>query len=275
MTTRQQPRTTQRVTVAGTHYLVVLDEAGDCPITASERVALLRRESGTAPAGIVRAVRSEHLEEGRSALAEDPAAAWWCETVSASGSSLATSGGGVLAAVAALGEWGSLRFEDRRDAIPMATPDGIRDVLAGRSGYAVDLGRWRFAGRPETDSLHTVRIGSEHIEVVAHLSDATPERGLRTAVLAADEALGSPRITHGVGQARVSALLEGEMLPSSCLVAAATALTLRHRGGLETPHHWAVEFDEATIGVRMFATEEGEHVSVNAPVHVLGEPEGH
>lgn len=275
MKTRQQPRRTQRVRVAGTHYLVVLDEAGDCPITASERVELLQGETETTPAGIVRAVRSESLEEGRRILTEDSAAAWWCETVSASGSPLATSGGGVLAAVAALGEWGSLRFEDRRDAIPMATPDGIRDVLAGRSGYAVDLGRWRFAGKPEIGSPHAVHVGSERIEVVAHIGDASSEWGLRAAVLAADETLGSPRSTHGVGQARASALFEGEMLPSSCLGAAATALTLRHHGGSGTPHHWAVQFDEAMIGVRMFATEEGEHVSVNAPVHVLGESTGH
>lgn len=271
MTARQEPLTSKRVEVAGTPYVVVLDDDGGSPITESEREALLQSEAGTVAVGIVRVVPSEHLEAGRSALAEDPAAAWWCETISASGAPLATSGGGVLAAVAALGEWGSLRFEDRRDAIPMATPDGIRDVLAGRSGYAVDLGRWRFVGRSEANELDAVRIGSELIEVVGRVSDATARPGQRTAVLGPNETLGDPRTVHGVGQGRASALCEGERLPSSCLVAAATALTLRHHGGRDAVHHWAVEFDEVTIGVRMFATEEGEHVSVNAPVRVLDE----
>ena len=47
------------------------------------------------------------------------------------------------------------------------------------------------------------------------------------------------------------------------------ALAFRHWGGEEMPNSWSVEVPGGRLGVRMFPTEEGEHVSLSGPAELV------
>jgi diaminopimelate epimerase len=50
---------------------------------------------------------------------------------------------------------------------------------------------------------------------------------------------------------------------------AAAALAFRHWGGEGMPNHWRVDVPGGRLAVRMFPTEEGEHVSLNGPAELV------
>ena len=50
---------------------------------------------------------------------------------------------------------------------------------------------------------------------------------------------------------------------------AAAALAFRHWGGEGMPNSWSVEVAGGRLGVRMFPTEEGEHVSLSGPAELV------
>lgn len=263
----------QRIAVSGDEYVVVLDEANKAHIDARLREHLLTIgvvTPGTPASGIVRAIRTVALPYGNETLNEDPAAEWSCEILSPEGKRIGTSGNGVRALVDALVRWELLGFEDRRDAIPVGTQDGIRDVLSGRTGYAVDLGRWRMIDAPDIeDGSWRVRIGSEHVTVTesgtGFLTAVSVPTRLRVCVQHS-----TPRIERGVAHIDIDLCDEehpGRM--SSGVGAAAAALVLRHIAPPDTPHHWAVHAPGGDIAVRMFPTEDGEHVSVSGPVTLV------
>jgi diaminopimelate epimerase len=51
--------------------------------------------------------------------------------------------------------------------------------------------------------------------------------------------------------------------------AMAAALATRHWAGEGAPHHWKVGVPGGSLGVRMFPTEEGEHVSLSGPATLV------
>lgn len=50
---------------------------------------------------------------------------------------------------------------------------------------------------------------------------------------------------------------------------AAAALAFRHWGGADMPNHWRVDTAGGRLAVRMFPTEEGEHVSLSGPAEIV------
>ena len=53
--------------------------------------------------------------------------------------------------------------------------------------------------------------------------------------------------------------------------AAAAALAVRHWAGTTAPHQWRVELAGGIVGVRMFPTEDGEHVGLSGPAELVFE----
>jgi diaminopimelate epimerase len=51
--------------------------------------------------------------------------------------------------------------------------------------------------------------------------------------------------------------------------AAAAALAVRYYAGDSAPDQWRVDVPGGTVGVRMFATEDGEHVSLSGPAELV------
>ena len=49
----------------------------------------------------------------------------------------------------------------------------------------------------------------------------------------------------------------------------AAALATRHWAGEGAPHNWRVDVPGGTLAVRMFPTEEGEHVALSGPAELV------
>jgi len=59
----------------------------------------------------------------------------------------------------------------------------------------------------------------------------------------------------------------GETLSCGTGIVAA-ALATRLWAGEGAPNHWSVEVPGGTLGVRMFPTEEGEHIGLSGPAEL-------
>jgi diaminopimelate epimerase len=78
-----------------------------------------------------------------------------------------------------------------------------------------------------------------------------------------------PLVDDGIG--RLSAQLN-ETATNECAswatVAVAAALDARHRVGPGAPNNWRVEPPGGPLGIQMFPTEDGEHVSLSGTVEL-------
>jgi diaminopimelate epimerase len=109
--------------------------------------------------------------------------------------------------------------------------------------FRVDLGRWRFsAGTAET------KVALEPFTVEPF----------------------EPLVDDGIG--RLSVHMNDRVTPAThswATAAVAAALTTRHRVGPGAPNNWRVDLPDGSLGVQMFPTEDGEHVSLSGPVEIL------
>jgi diaminopimelate epimerase len=130
------------------------------------------------------------------------------------------------------------------DRIAIATRDGVKDVQAGSNGvFRVDLGRWR------------LNDDSARVKMVLDSFTVEPFE---------------PLVDDGIG--RLS-LRMNDAATNECsswaTAAAAAALDTRHRVGPGAPHNWRVDTVDGSLGVQMFPTESGEHVSLSGPAEIL------
>lgn len=276
--------TIDKVHAGGNDFLVHIDEENEHSLTSQQIRWLTDRHMGVGADGVIRAVRTAHVSDAKALLNEEPGAEWYFDAYDRNGVRIELCGNALRVLVHVLREKGIIEPE-RRDTVPIATPAGIRDVLIGVAGVTVDLGRWRLADDYllNAPGLHISRpaqaIVVNDLNIVCALSDDQKLEALcleeqpelaplpdepATVVYATPQ---DPFITDGVAHIniRVRGNASSQLL-SSANGAASAALAFRHWGGGELPNSWAVHSPGGRLAVRMFATEEGEHVSVSGPV---------
>ncbi|MEB4615902.1 diaminopimelate epimerase [Leucobacter sp. M11] len=272
----------------GNDFVLIADPEGSLDLSPAQVARLCDRRFGVGADGLIRAVRSRAIPEGSAALAEEPEAEWFMDYRNADGSVAEMCGNGIRVFVHFLIEQGLL-VPTRGDTIPVATRSGVRDVLAGAAGYTVDLGRWAL-GREErlvrARQLAVARPGAliqlANPHVVVALADAAELDGLDLSV-APDIEPGltdganvefvvpeEPLIAEGVARIRMRVHERGSGETLSCGTgAAAAALAFRHWAGRGAPNSWRIDVPGGRLSVRMFPTEEGEHVSLSGPAEIV------
>ena len=166
---------------------------------------------------------------------------------------------------------------------------GDGDVQRNMAGFAVDMGRWKLEAAPvlvHAANLKVARpgqginVGNPH--VVVALADASeladldlnrapalepiPENGANIEFVVPND----PMVKDGVGRVsmRVYERGVGETLSCGTGIVAA-ALATRNWAGAGAPNQWQVSVPGGTLGVRMFATEDGEHVGLSGAAELV------
>ena len=272
----------------GNDFVLFADPEGKIELTSARVRAICDRKLGVGGDGVIRAVRSVHLADGAVALAEDDQAEWLMDYWNADGSVSEMCGNGIRVYARFLIDHGLVELADG-DTLSIGTRGGVRDVQRNLTGFQADLGRWALDGgeplvraknlavaRPGLD----INVGNPHVVVAladddeldsADLSyvpqvDPEPEGGVNVEFVVPHD----PLVVDGVGWIRMRVHERGSGETLSCGTgAAAAALATRHWAGTGAPHQWRVEVPGGVLGVRMFPTEDGEHVALSGPAELV------
>ncbi|MEV4669993.1 MULTISPECIES: diaminopimelate epimerase [unclassified Microbacterium] len=272
----------------GNDFVIIADPDGELDLTAEQVAVLCDRNFGIGADGVLRVVRSSAIDVGAAALAEEPDAEWFMDYRNADGSIAEMCGNGIRVFAHYLVRSGLASIEPG-STLPIGTRAGVRDVTRSETGYQVDLGRWRLSGDDplvNVEGLAVTRpglgidVGNPHV-VVAIASDqelATLELHRAPVLEPAPPAganvefvvPGEPLVRDGIGHVRMRVFERGVGETQSCGTGvAATALAVRYWAGEQAPDSWRVEVPGGTLGVRMFAAEDGEHVALSGPAQLV------
>ena len=274
----------------GNDFVLFADPDGEIDLTAAQIAAICDRHFGVGADGVLRAVRSRSIPEGAAALAEDDGAEWFMDYHNADGSVAEMCGNGIRVFTRFLIDNG-LATLDPGETLPIGTRSGVRDVQRNSSGYQADLGRWALdGGEPLVRAKELpvarpglgINVGNPHVVVAlasneelesADLSyipviEPEPADGANVEFVVASD----PLVKDGVGHIRMRVHERGSGETLSCGTGAvAAALATRHWAGQGAPNQWRVDVPGGTVGVRMFAAEDGEHVSLSGPAELVYE----
>jgi diaminopimelate epimerase len=270
----------------GNDFVLVLDAEGALSLTKSQIGKICDRHFGIGADGLIRVIKSENLPEGKAVLAEEPNAIWFMDYYNKDGSAAEMCGNGIRVFAKYLLDRGLAEIIDG-GTLPVGTRDGVKDITKAANGFAVDLGRWRLEAESlvEVSGLDVARpaqgidVGNPHA-VVALASD-TELAALRLLdAPAIDPVLVNganvefvvpkdPMVQQGVGHISMRVFERGVGETLSCGTGiAAAALATRYWAGADAPNQWQVSVPGGVVGVRMFATEDGEHVGISGPAQL-------
>ena len=271
----------------GNDFVLILDQEGTLELSPAQVARICDRHFGIGADGVIRIVPSHLLPEGAAALAEEPSAYWFMDYRNADGSIAEMCGNGVRVFARYLTEKGLVELPEGQ-VLHIGTRAGVRDIQKNKAGFAVDMGRWKpesadvlvsAVGVDVSRPSQAINVGNPHLVValaspqelesldlsIAPKLEPNPEAGANIEfVVPAD-----PMVTNGVGKISMRVFERGVGETLSCgtgIVAA--ALATRLWAGADAPNQWTVEVPGGTLGVRMFATEEGEHVGLSGPAEL-------
>ncbi|WP_300267223.1 diaminopimelate epimerase [Microbacterium sp.] len=272
----------------GNDFVIIADPEGELELAPEQVAALCDRHFGIGADGVLRVVRSAAIDGGAATLAEEPDAEWFMDYRNADGSIAEMCGNGVRVFAHYLVRAGLATIE-QGSTLPIGTRAGVRDVTTSSTGYQVDLGRWRLSGDDplaKARGLDVARpglgidVGNPH--VVVALASEQELVGLELEYIPELEPVlpdganvefvvpGDPLVRDGIGHVTMRVFERGVGETLSCGTGvAATALAVRHWAGENAPDNWRVEVPGGTLGVRMFPTEDGEHVALSGPAQLV------
>jgi len=211
---------------------------------------------------------------------------WFMDYYNADGSAAEMCGNGIRVFARYLLDRGLANIEGG-STLAVGTRSGVKELTQGSNGFAVDLGRWKLTGEftVEANGIEIARpgqgieIGNPHVVVAlssaaelkdlrlfeAPTVDPKPDNGANVEFVVPNE----PMIKDGVGyfSFRVHERGVGETLSCGTGIAAA-ALATRYWAGSSAPNQWQVQALGGVVAVRMFAAEDGEHVSISGPAEL-------
>ncbi len=272
----------------GNDFVLFSDPDGLVDLAPAEIAEIADRHFGVGADGVIRAVRSQNLADGAAALEEDDSAEWFMDYHNADGSASEMCGNGIRVYARYLVDSG-LAVLGAGETLVIGTRSGVRDVQSNATGFQVDLGRWSLhGGEPlvRAKNLQIARpglgieIGNPHIVVALASDEELESADLAFIPLVEPEPLaganiefvvpGDPLVRDGIGHIRMRVHERGSGETLSCGTgAAAAALATRHWAGSGAPHQWRVEVPGGSLGVRMFAAEDGEHVALSGPASLV------
>ena len=272
----------------GNDFVLYLDESGERALTSKAIAKICDRRFGIGADGVIRVVKTANLEAGAAIAAEAPEAEWFMDYYNSDGSIAEMCGNGVRVFARYLTEKGLVSLEQGQ-TLSVGTRAGVKDLQQNLAGFAVDMGRWKLESDEtlvHARNLHVSRpglginVGNPHVVVAlanrAELDgldlhsapelEPNPAAGANVEFVVPHE----PMVSNGVGSIdmRVFERGSGETLSCGTGVVAA-ALATRHWAGAGAPNHWQVTVPGGTLGVRMFATEEGEHVGLSGAAELV------
>jgi diaminopimelate epimerase len=277
----------------GNDFVLFRDPEGEIDLTEGEYAFLADRHFGVGGDGVIRAVRSASIDEGRDLVASDPDAEWFMDYRNGDGSTAEMCGNGIRVFVAYLMAEGLVDLS-QGDRIAIGTRDGVKDVqVASNGSFRVDLGRWKLGDgvvAPASAEISLIGVSGSHESicisvgnphVVTFVDDETLD-GINlaqtpsiTKPFATDVNLEfvtplDPLVDDGIGRIRMRVHERGVGWTLSCGTgAAAAALATRHREGPGAPSNWRVDVPGGSLGVQIFPTEDGEHVSLSGPAELV------
>jgi len=274
----------------GNDFVLFTDPDGEVDLSAAQIAAIADRHFGVGGDGVIRAVKSNKIADGAALLKEDDAAEWFMDYHNSDGSVAEMCGNGIRVFARYLLDNGLTELTDGNTLV-VGTRNGVVDVQRNKAGFQADLGRWRLDGTEpivRAKNLPVPRpglgidVGNPHV-VVALASDEEldsldlgyipqldpePADGANVEFVVPLE----PLVKDGVGRIRMRVHERGSGETLSCGTGAvAAALATRYWAGKGAPNQWSVEVPGGTVGVRMFATEDGEHVSLSGPAELVYE----
>lgn len=235
----------------GNDFVIFSDPAGDIELSEKEYMFLADFADGPAGRRVIRAVRSENHPDGRALLEADPDAEWFMDNRDRDGSVAPLCGNALRVFVAFLMSENLVALT-HGDRIAIGTSDGVKDVQVGSNGtFRVDLGRWKLSEGPDGSTPATF--------VVNGASNALDSISVEPF---------DPLVDDGIGRLSIRLHDDAHATLSWATSAVAAALSIRHREGPGAPHNWRVDMPGGSLGVQMFPTEEGEHVSISGPAEI-------
>lgn len=272
----------------GNDFVLFLDPDGEIELSAAQIAKICDRHFGIGADGLIRVIKSKNLEAGKAVLAEEPEASWFMDYYNADGSVAEMCGNGTRVFARFLTEKGLVTLGES-ETLSIGTRAGVKDIQRNLAGFAVDMGRWRLEAEESTVKAHGlevarpgqgINVGNPHVVVALASPDELTRLDLSKApVVSPSPSEGAnvefvvpadPMVKNGVGsvQMRVFERGVGETLSCGTGIVAA-ALATRNWAGSGAPNHWQVTVPGGTLGVRMFATEDGEHVGLSGSAELV------
>lgn len=267
----------------GNDFILVLDRAGQMDFSAQQVAGMCDRHFGIGADGVIIVKPTAKDPEVAELIASEPDAIWFMDYRNSDGSKSEMCGNGIRVFARYLLENGLATLTDG-STLPVATRNGIKDLTATVNGFAVDLGLFSTGDDQTLVSAQglqvsrpglSVNVGNPHVVVaLANLAELeglelskppilepVAENGANVEFVVLDE----PLISKGVAglTMRVHERGSGETMSCGTGIAAA-AIAIRHWAG-GTQNFWRVKVPGGDVGVRMFPTEDGEHVSISGP----------
>jgi diaminopimelate epimerase len=272
----------------GNDFVLYFDESGEKELTTAAIAKLCDRRFGIGADGVIRVVKTANLEAGAAIAAAEPEAVWFMDYYNSDGSIAEMCGNGVRVFARYLTEKGLVTL-GQGETLSVGTRAGVKDLQQNMAGFAVDMGRWKLESSDvlvHANNLSVARpgqginVGNPHVVVAladqaeldnldlhsAPALEPVPAAGANVEFVVPHE----PMVTNGVGSINMRVFERGSGETLSCGTGVvAAALATRHWAGAGAPNHWQVTVPGGTLGVRMFATEEGEHVGLSGSAELV------